>query len=72
MFCDYDSNKSGSIDIFEVQKILFSMGMTNFETKAKELMDIVDVDGSGEIDFDEVCTNSVSKSVSAHWYALVL
>ncbi len=54
MFCDYDANKSGTIDVYEVQKILHSMGMKNFEEKAVELMEIVDVDGSGEIDFDEV------------------
>jgi hypothetical protein len=55
MFCDYDINRSGTIDLYEVQKILFTMGIENFEKKAIELMEIVDVDGSGEIDFDEFC-----------------
>ena len=55
MFCDYDINKGGTLDLYEIQKVLFSMGIKNLEEKAIELMEIVDVDGSGEIDFDEYC-----------------
>lgn len=55
MYCDYDTDHSGTIDIYEVQKICFTMGIKDFEKKAIELMKIVDVDGSGEIDFDEFC-----------------
>ena len=55
MFMDYDTDHSGELDIYEIQKILFNMGMKNFEEKAVELLEIVDVDGSGEIGFDEFC-----------------
>lgn len=55
MFKDYDTDHSGELDIYEIQKILYNLGMKNFEEKAKELLEIVDVDGSGEIDFDEFC-----------------
>ena len=54
-FKEYDSNGGGSIDIHEIRKILLHMEMDVGMDKAKELMVLIDVDGSGEIDFDEYC-----------------
>lgn len=54
-FRDYDSNGGGSIDIHEIRKILLDMDMDVGMDKAKELMILIDVDNSGEIDFDEYC-----------------
>jgi Ca2+-binding EF-hand superfamily protein len=55
MFLDYDANGSGTIDIYEIRKILHHMDMDMSKENAQELMDLIDVDGSGEIDFDEYC-----------------
>ena len=55
MFLEYDANGSGTIDIYEIRKILHHMDMDMSKENAQELMDLIDVDGSGEIDFDEYC-----------------
>jgi hypothetical protein len=55
MFSEYDVNKSGDIDIFEVKKILLNMEMDHSLEQAQELMNAVDKDGSGVIDFSEFC-----------------
>ena len=54
-FKEYDANDSGTIDIHEMRKILLHMEMDVGMDKAQELMDKIDVDKSGEIDFDEYC-----------------
>jgi hypothetical protein len=55
MFNQYDVNKSGDIDIHEARKILLQMDLEHTLEKAQELMDKVDKDGSGAIEFPEFC-----------------
>ena len=54
-FREYDANGGGSIDIHEIRKILLHMDMDVGMDKAQELMEKIDVDKSGEIDFEEYC-----------------
>ena len=61
LFRTYDANDSGTIDKHEARKILQSLGMDASLDKAEELLNIVDADGSGEIDFDEFC----------HWIVMI-
>jgi Ca2+-binding EF-hand superfamily protein len=55
-FQEFDSNKSGTIDIYEIRKILHHMDMDMSKENSQELMDLLDADGSGEIDFNEFCS----------------
>jgi hypothetical protein len=55
MFKKFDANNSGTIDRHETKKILHFLGMDASLERAEELLKIVDVDGSGEIDFNEFC-----------------
>lgn len=55
MFKTYDVNGNGNIDKHEARKILHSLGLESSLQKAEELLALIDVDGSGEIDFDEYC-----------------
>lgn len=55
MFKRYDVNGSGTIDKHEARKILNELGLDSSLEKAEELLALVDVDGSGEIDFAEYC-----------------
>jgi Ca2+-binding EF-hand superfamily protein len=55
MFCDFDSNGNGTIDYYEAQKIVYSLGATDSADKASRLMKLIDLNGSGEVDFAEFC-----------------
>lgn len=55
IFTKFDADHSGTIDVHETKKILHFLGMDFSIEKAESLMKIVDVDGSGEIDFEEFC-----------------
>lgn len=55
MFQEYDANGNGTLDIYEIRKILLHMDMEMTKENAQELMDVIDTDGSGEIDFNEYC-----------------
>ena len=50
-----DIDRSGCIDPWEFKQLLGSMGERVTDARVKSLMDEVDKDGSGEIDFDEFC-----------------
>jgi Ca2+-binding EF-hand superfamily protein len=54
-FQEFDTNQSGTIDIYEIRKILHHMEMDLTKENAQELMNLIDGDGSGEIDFGEFC-----------------
>ncbi len=56
LFQRFDSDQSGTIDKHETKKILHFLGLDYSLDKAEELLRIIDVDGSGEIDFAEFCS----------------
>ena len=55
MFKLYDANGSGDIDKHEARKILEALGMDASLEKAEELLNIIDENGTGEINFEEFC-----------------
>lgn len=55
LFNRFDVNRSGTIDKHETKMILHFLGMDFTLEKAEELLQLVDIDKSGEIDFDEFC-----------------
>jgi hypothetical protein len=55
LFKQFDADGSQTIDKHEIKKILHFLGLEFTPEKAEELLNIVDTDKSGEIDFDEFC-----------------
>ena len=55
LFTKFDVDHSNTIDKHETKKILLYLGMDASLDMAKELLEIIDVDKSGEIDFNEFC-----------------
>lgn len=49
----FDKDNGGSIDVDELKDALESLGQVVTEESVQELVDEVDEDGSGEIEFDE-------------------
>jgi hypothetical protein len=56
LFQTFDADKSGTIDIHEAKKVLHFLGLDSDMAKAEQLMNAVDADHSGEIDFEEFCS----------------
>ena len=50
-FAHYDVDKSGNLDLFEIQKVLHEMDLDFSVDAAKSFMDEIDEDGSGVLDF---------------------
>lgn len=55
MFCEFDANGNGTIDYYEAQKIAYALGAADSAEKASRLMKLIDLDGSGEVEFPEFC-----------------
>ena len=55
LFVNFDSNRSGTIDKHEAKKILQFLGMHATLEKAENLLNLVDVNNTGEIGFDDFC-----------------
>lgn len=55
LFTRFDVDHSDTIDKHEIKKVLLYLGMEASMDMAKELLEIIDVDKSGEIDFGEFC-----------------
>ena len=53
VFTKFDSDGSGSIDADELNEALISMGQTLTSEQLQDLVEEIDVNGDGEIDFDE-------------------
>ncbi|XP_015922240.1 troponin C [Parasteatoda tepidariorum] len=49
----FDKDKKGSIETTVVSTILRTLGQSFVESELKELITEIDVDGSGELEFDE-------------------
>ena len=55
-FKNFDADKSGGIDVNEALQVLEYLKLENAnEAKAQEMMQLVDTDGNGVIDFREFC-----------------
>lgn len=62
----FDADHSGSIDADELVNVFSSMGQTVTQEEMREMIDQVDEDGSGQIEFEEflmlMCSNFGSKT----------
>ncbi len=55
LFKKFDADGSNTIDKHEIKRILHYLGLEFTIEKAEELLNIVDADKSGEIEFEEFC-----------------
>ena len=56
VFAKFDADKSGSISVSEMGKIVKAIGVEMSEADLAQMMKDGDPDGSGEIDFEEFVT----------------
>lgn len=56
LFREFDEDKSGDIDRWEIMKVMQGLGMEITEQKAADMISTVDKDNSGTIDFEEFKT----------------
>lgn len=56
LFIKFDVDGSGRIDKHETKKILLFLGIETTIKVAEELLEVIDADKNGEIDFNEFCT----------------
>jgi hypothetical protein len=54
-FEKYDLDRSGEIDALELHALVNELGMSRTRYQCEEMVDEIDADGSGEIDFKEFC-----------------
>ena len=53
VFNIFDDNRSGAINSFEITKVLQAFGENMSQAKAQKLIEQIDYNNDGEIDFDE-------------------
>jgi len=53
LFEQFDEDNSGFLDSEEIVTFLSSLGFTPLRSMVKEAMDLVDLDGNGQLDFEE-------------------
>lgn len=51
----FDADKNGTISVAEIKSVLKKLGKNMNDKEIKKMMNTVDKDKSGEIDFDEFC-----------------
>jgi len=56
LFREFDEDKSGDIDRWEIMKVMQGLGIEITEQKAADMISTVDKDNSGTIDFEEFKT----------------
>eukprot|EP01041_Mallomonas_annulata_P002379 gene2379-4623_t len=54
-FIEYDVNKTNTIDVHEIRKLLHDLGKENTLEQAQTTLNAVDPDCEGELDFDHFC-----------------
>lgn len=69
LFDAFDEDKSGTINSSELQKIFVKFGHTLSSVEVRCMLEIADVDGSGEVDFDEFTTIVSSNLRNELWYS---
>ena len=52
----FDIDKSGTLSVNEIVKIMKNFGYTIKKSEAKKMIDEIDVSGDGELDFEEFVT----------------
>ena len=52
----FDKDSDGTIDLHEMKAVMNDLGRTVSEEELEEMMEEVDTDGNGSIDFEEFCT----------------
>ncbi len=55
VFALFDTDGSGAIGVEELGEAMRSMGMAPTQRELEQLINDVDADGNGEVDFDEFC-----------------
>lgn len=61
-----DVDKGGTISIDELQQLMTTLGLQPSQEELKAMMDDIDMDGNGEIDFDEFVTAMSRKEEKEH------
>ena len=69
-FAVFDADGSGSISRSELKKLMKNLGQSLSDAELDAMMDEVDTDGNGEIDFEEFKTMMVCKP--PHFSAYIL
>ncbi len=52
-FDEFDTNKNGTLDLSEIEKVCAAIGITTDPARAREFFDKIDTDHSGAITFQE-------------------
>jgi len=61
IFKAIDKNLDGALDKSEIMEGLKRIGYKNYEQEADRIFAQVDIDGDGEIEFDEWCKGTMNK-----------
>lgn len=70
-FAVFDADGSGSISRSELKKLMKNLGQTLSDAELDAMMDEVDTDGNGEIDFHEFKSMMVSRTLLPFWENLL-
>ncbi|KAH3855357.1 calmodulin-beta-like isoform X2 [Dreissena polymorpha] len=65
VFAIFDKDNDGTINVSELGRALRSLGQNPTEKEVQEMIEEVDVDGSGCIEFDEFCNMMEKKREDA-------
>ena len=60
-FDKYDTDKSGTIDVYELASIFFDNGLYRTKAELERLIEKWDYNGNGQIDFAEYCEIMTSR-----------
>ena len=68
MFNEFDENGDGVVSKREFEKALKKLGLRLEQSDIKKLMEILDLDGSGQISYQEFVTFFNNNSSKGSWY----
>jgi len=61
VFSLFDKDGDGTINTTELGTVMRALGQNPTEQEIEQMIEEVDVDGNGEIDFDEFCNLMIKK-----------